>query len=102
MRGLEIRFRAPVMGQLQRNPDLGATFRRLAKDGAAKGILLPSLRRSEIWPYCWIPIRQPLYPEIVFSGINVGWCRIIARLLVLVMLDASTFSPRRGAGVGKL
>jgi gamma-glutamyltranspeptidase len=27
----------PAAGQLQRNPDLAATFRRLAEHGAAKG-----------------------------------------------------------------
>jgi len=62
MRGLGIRFRAPVMGQLQRNPDLGATFRRLAKDGAAKGILLPSLRRPEM-----MAVLLDTYPSTIVS-----------------------------------
>lgn len=31
--------KAPVAGQIQKNPDLAATFRRLSSEGAAKGEL---------------------------------------------------------------
>lgn len=53
--------RAPAAGEIQRNPDLGATFRSLAKHGALEGVLSTDLCLDKYAMRDWMP-----WSDVVF------------------------------------
>ena len=72
--------KAPAAGQLMRNPDLAATFRRLAEHGASKGGRCRRLcsRPSKLlrmlvdawpaWPSAWFTTMVPLPRRLALQG----------------------------------